>query len=57
MIFDYTKYLKFDAYYGEGFETHNRELIDVLNTKCPYCGNELKRVYKIMNIRVHICIL
>lgn len=45
MIFDYTKYLKFDAYYGEGFETHNRELIDVLNTKCPYCGNELKQEY------------
>lgn len=45
MIFDYTKYLKFDAYYGEGFETHNRELIDVWNKKCPYCGNELKQEY------------
>lgn len=45
MILDYTKYLKFDAHYGEGFETQNRELIDVLNEKCPYCGSKLGQKY------------
>ncbi|MGF7018866.1 restriction system protein [Lachnospiraceae bacterium PF1-21] len=45
MIFDYTNYLKFDACYGEGFKTLNRELIDVLNKKCPYCNSELKQEY------------
>lgn len=41
MIFDYTQYNKFEAHYGEGFETKNRDLIDVLNTKCPFCGSVL----------------
>ena len=45
MIYDYTQFKSFDAYYGEGFETTNRELIDVFNTHCPYCGNKLTQEF------------
>lgn len=45
MIYDYSQYLSFDAHYGQGFVTKNRDLIDVFNTNCPFCGDKLKQYF------------
>lgn len=46
MINSYLEYKKFDAFYGQSFPiAQNFDLVEVLNSRCPYCGTVLSNKF------------
>lgn len=54
MINSFLEYKEFQAYYGESFSVEkNRDLVEVFNRLCPYCGAVLSKKHSLHRFDTH----